>query len=336
MPESRNNLYLYLAATLLAYCVIVLGAYTRLSDAGLGCPDWPGCYGKIFVPGETELIEQANQAYPQRPVEQAKAWKEMIHRYAAGSLGLVILLLAVKSWYWRSKDKSIRILAPSALLALVIFQAALGMWTVTLLLKPVIVTAHLLGGMAILAMLYWQLINSIYPLNKFNYQNISAWAALGAIVVYCQIALGGWTSANYSALICTDFPKCQGQWWPQMDFKNAFILWRGLGVDYEGGVLDAAARTAVHVSHRLGALFTFILLISLAVRAILSGTRRIMQTGLVVVLILLIQVSLGIANVLLVLPLPVAVAHNGVAALLLLSMITLLYYSLFDDRPKEQ
>ncbi|MBT7952378.1 MAG: COX15/CtaA family protein [Gammaproteobacteria bacterium] len=336
MSESRNNFYLYLVATLLTYCVIVLGAYTRLSDAGLGCPDWPGCYGKIFVPGETEVIEQANQAYPERPVEQAKAWKEMIHRYAAGSLGLIILLLALKSWYWRSKDKTVRILAPSVLLSLVIFQAALGMWTVTLLLKPVIVTAHLLGGMAILALLYWQLINSIHPLNRTKRQNISPWLVLGVIVVYCQIALGGWTSANYSALICTDFPKCQAQWWPQMDFKEGFILWRGLGVDYEGGVLDAAARTAIHVSHRLGALFTFVLLISLAVRAILSGNRKFILTGVAIVLILLTQISLGIANVLLVLPLPVAVAHNGVAALLLLSMITLLYFSLFDGAQKEQ
>lgn len=336
MPESKTNFYLYLAATLLAYCVIVLGAYTRLSDAGLGCPDWPGCYGKIFVPGETDIIEQANQAYPERPVEQAKAWKEMIHRYAAGSLGLIILLLAVKSWYWRSKDKTIKILAPGLLLLLVIFQAALGMWTVTLLLKPVIVTAHLLGGMAILTLLYWQLINTMQPLNKISCQNISPWLVLGAVVVYCQIALGGWTSANYSALICTDFPKCQGQWWPQMDFKEGFILWRGLGIDYEGGVLDAAARTAIHVSHRLGALFTFVLVISLAVRAILSGNRRFILTGVAIVLILLTQILLGIANVLLVLPLPVAVAHNGVAALLLLAMITLLYFSLFDGAQKEQ
>ena len=152
MNYSRNTFYLYLLATLLAYCVIVLGAYTRLSDAGLGCPDWPGCYGKIFVPDEKAVIEQVNEAYPERPLEQAKAWKEMIHRYAAGSLGLLILLLAAQAWMMRAKGRSSAVLAPSALLLLVIFQAALGMWTVTLLLKPVVVTAHLLGGMLLLTL----------------------------------------------------------------------------------------------------------------------------------------------------------------------------------------
>jgi heme a synthase len=331
MNYSRNTFYLYLLTTLLAYCVIVLGAYTRLSDAGLGCPDWPGCYGRIFVPEEAAVIEQANQAYPERPLEQAKAWKEMIHRYAAGTLGLLILLLACKSWAERLKEKSSPVLAPSALLLLVIFQAALGMWTVTLLLKPVVVTAHLLGGMLILALLYWQLINTLRPLTVRKSSTLTPWLVMAALIVYVQIALGGWTSANYSALICTDFPTCQGQWWPQMDFKEGFILWRGLGVDYEGGVLDAAARTAVHVGHRIGALVTFLVVSAIAVSAILSKNKHLLRIGIVVLLVLFAQLSLGIANVLLVLPLPLAVAHNGVAALLLLSIMTLLYFSFFTD-----
>ena len=327
MNYLRNDIGLYALATLLAYCVIVLGAYTRLSDAGLGCPDWPGCYGKVFVPEASDVVEQANIAYPERPLEQSKAWKEMIHRYAAGTLGLLILLFALKSWVMRAKGKTTQILAPTALLLLVVFQAALGMWTVTLLLKPIVVTAHLLGGMLILALLFWLMLNALQPIHERKSTTITPWIVVGVLIVYGQIALGGWTSANYSALICTDFPVCQGQWWPQMDFREGFTLWRGLGVDYEGGVLDAAARTAVHVSHRLGAVLTFLLVSCLALSAMRGQSPYLKRTAVAVLLVLFTQVSLGIANVLLLLPLPVAVAHNGIAALLLLSLITLLYFS---------
>jgi len=323
------NIKIYLLALLLAYCVIVLGAYVRLSDAGLGCPDWPGCYGELFVPTEEKVIEQGNQDYLQRPLEHAKAWKEMTHRYAAGLLGLLILFLAFDSWKLRYRTKTSPVFAPSALLVLVCFQAALGMWTVTLLLKPVIVTAHLLGGMAILSLLHWQLLNSLYPVKASEQKSVNNFVIFGLGVVYCQIALGGWTSANYAALICTDFPTCQGKWWPQMNFEEGFVLWRGLGVDYEGGVLDASARTAVHVTHRLGALITFIVVLSIAINTILSKSRRFLSLGVLIICLLLAQVSLGVANVLFTLPLPIAVAHNGVAALLLLSMVTLLYFSQF-------
>ena len=335
MPYSKNNFYLYLLATLLAYCVIVLGAYTRLSDAGLGCPDWPGCYGSIFVPEDMLLVEQANQAFPERPLERGKAWKEMIHRYAAGTLGLLILLFATKSWMLRAKGRPSPVLASSALLLLVVFQAALGMWTVTLLLKPVVVTAHLLGGMIILALLFWLMLNALQPISGQGRGKLTPWVLAGGVIVYCQIALGGWVSANYSALICTDFPTCRGQWWPLMDFKEGFTLWRGLGVDYEGGVLDAAARTAVQVSHRIGALLTFLVVGSLSISAIMTMNKNLRRTAVIVMLVLITQVSLGIANVLLVLPLPVAVAHNGIAALLLLSLVTLLYFTYSTDGKTE-
>lgn len=331
MNYLRNDVCLYALATLLAYCVIVLGAYTRLSDAGLGCPDWPGCYGKVFVPEGRDVVEQANLAYPERPLEHSKAWKEMIHRYAAGSLGLLILLFAVKSWVIRAKGKPSHILTPTALLLLVVVQAALGMWTVTLLLKPVVVTAHLLGGILILALLYWLTLNALRPLSGRKSTSFTPWIVAGVLIVYGQIALGGWTSANYSALICTDFPVCQGQWWPQMDFREGFTLWRGLGVDYEGGVLDAAARTAVHVSHRIGAVLTFLLVSCLALGAMRAKSPYLKRTAVAVLAVLFAQISLGIANVLLLLPLPVAVAHNGVAALLLLCLVTLLYFSFSNE-----
>ncbi len=332
MNNSKIDFFLCLLATLLAFSVIVLGAYTRLSDAGLGCPDWPGCYGRIFVPDETAVVEQVNQAYPERPLEQSKAWKEMIHRYAAATLGLIIMLLAAKSWGMRFQGRPTEVTVPTVLFLLVMFQGALGMWTVTLLLKPVVVAAHLLGGMTILSLLYWSAIRAVEPRAAHARTALTTWVIAGLGIVFSQIALGGWTSANYSALVCTDFPKCQGQWWPQMDFSEGFILWRGLGIDYEGGVLDGAARTAIHVSHRLGALLTLLVVSSVAVRAI---SCNLVKSGVIVLLVLLAQLSLGIANVLLLLPLPLAVAHNGVAALLLLSLVNLLYFSFSSDAATE-
>lgn len=327
MGSIKKHLVICLSATLLAYCVIVLGAYTRLSDAGLGCPDWPGCYGNLIVPGDDARVEKANAAYPQRPLDNAKAWKEMVHRYAAGALGLLILYLAVHSVLARKKQAASPLAIPLALLALVIFQAALGMWTVTLLLKPVVVSAHLLGGMTILALLYWLVLRAAFPAASNGHSSLNRLAIVGIVVLAAQIALGGWTSANYSALACVDFPTCQGKWWPQMDFQQGFVLWRGTGIDYEGGVLDMPARTAIHVTHRLGALVSFLILASIALLALFSGKRRLKRCGLFLFLVLLAQVGLGIANVLLVLPLPVAVAHNGGAALLLLALLTLLYFS---------
>ena len=325
---NHNKLLLNLArvACLLAFIVIVLGAYTRLSDAGLGCPDWPGCYGNLIVPDQ---VEQANEAYPERPLEHAKAWKEMVHRYAASSLGLLILVMAFLSWSKMSLS-NMRIFT-SALLLLVIFQGMLGMWTVTLLLKPVIVLSHLIGGLSILSLLYWTVLRqqSIQgaAINTAN-TTLLPLVIVGMVVLGLQISLGGWTSSNYAALACPDFPTCQGVWWPNMDFNEGFILWRGLGIDYEGGVLHGSARTAIHMAHRIGAVITFFTILTVAVQAIRSGIKNVKLTGLIVLIILIAQVSLGIANIEFYLPLSVAVAHNGVAALLLLSLVTLLHQCL--------
>ena len=327
MSEKKKFTLFCLVAVLLAYFVIVLGAYTRLTDSGLGCPDWPGCYGELFMPGDESFEAQANNAYPERPLEHAKAWTEMAHRYAAGTLGLLILALAVYCVRGRKQEPGVPVLLPVLLLGLVIFQAALGMWTVTLMLKPIVVMGHLLGGMSILALLWWLLVNARFPAVPGHWSRLSWFVVCGLCVLAGQIALGGWTSANYSALACVDFPRCQGAWWPEMDFSQGFVLWRGTGIDYEGGVLDMAARTAVHVSHRIGAALTFVVICAVALCAMLAGHRSLFRLGLLVLALLLAQVSLGIANVVLVLPLPVAVAHNGVAALLLLALITLLHFS---------
>jgi len=330
MLADRLFLNLTKLTIAVAFVVIVLGAYTRLSHAGLGCPDWPGCYGRMLLPAdETEILNEA-VLYPERPYEQGKAWKEMIHRYVAGALGLLILGLGVMAWSRRNTSGQ-SVLIPVSLIGLVIFQALLGMWTVTLLLKPIIVMGHLLGGMTILLLLVWVLLSHQAAMKGGNYPGESGrlypWAIFGLIIVYLQISLGGWTSANYAALICPDLPSCQGQWWPNMNFSEGFKPWRGLGVNYEFGVLDTQARTAVHVSHRIGAVLTLFIVGAKAIRCIQDSNLKIKRTGTVLLLVLLTQFSLGIANILFVLPIAVAVTHNAVASLLLAVMGALLFYT---------
>lgn len=303
---------LVLVAACLAFCVVVLGAYVRLSDAGLGCPDWPGCYGHLTVP-HTEV---AQHAFPDRPLETHKAWKEMIHRYLAGSLGLLILAICVSAW--RNKECVSPVL-PTFLVILVSLQAALGMWTVTLLLKPVIVSLHLLGGMTTFALLVWLVSSSGQKSRSVPGYRLPA--LFGLLLLACQIALGGWTSSNYAALACTDFPTCHGVWWPQADFSNAFHLVRELGQNADGSMLTSDSLTAIHLTHRLGAAVVFFYLVLLGVSLVKRSEIR--NFGKLLLVLLLVQVSLGISNVLFSLPLAVAVAHNATAALLLAVLVVI-------------
>ena len=309
----------------LTFLVVVIGAFVRLTDAGLGCPDWPGCYGHLTSLPETEQEIAAAQAQdPRGTYDAGKAFREMLHRYLAGALGLLILALAVLC---RTRLGSARLARDTtALLALVVLQALLGMWTVTLQLKPLIVTLHLLGGFATLGLTWWLLLRyhnwprptASDPPRSLRYLYV---AALVGLIV--QITLGGWTSTNYAALACPDFPTCREQWWPSgMDFSEAFVLWRGLGIDYEYGVLDSPARTAIHVAHRIGAVVAAVLILALAAASIRSGLGAWRASGWVLIALLAIQVSLGIGNVVLQLPLAVAVAHNAFAAMLLLAILT--------------
>ena len=319
-----------LLACMLTLAVVVLGAYVRLSHAGLGCPDWPGCYGHLLgVPESVQEVEQANRAYPQRAVETDKAWKEVIHRYFAGILGLLILLLAIVAWKNRNVPGQ-PVLLPMFLVALVIFQALLGMWTVTLLLKPIIVVLHLLGGFAVLSLLWWLVLQtgSISGDKQKAALTMRVTFAIGLLLLLGQITLGGWTSANYAALACPDFPTCQGRWWPETDFKEGFIFWRGLGFNYEFGVLDNPARTAIHLSHRLLAVVVvvFWLVALLHILLMKDATNNLRMAAGITLILLCGQVALGIANVVLHLPIGIAVMHNGVAALLLLGVITLVYH----------
>ena len=309
---------LAMAALLLCAVVVVFGAYVRLSDAGLGCPDWPGCYGHLTVPTEAEHIERAREDFPERPVEHAKAWKEMAHRYLASTLGLLIVGLALLSF----RAGMPRVL-PKVLLGLVVFQGLLGMWTVTWLLKPLAVTAHLLGGMATLALLFWLWLGTrpaAAPAPRPPRTRRLAGLALALLAG--QIFLGGWTSSNYAALACIDLPTCHGSLWPELDIGEAFTLWRGLGQNYEYGVLDSRARVTIHHLHRVGAVVVtagFLLLAGWLWRR--GGAWR--RDGLVILAALALQVALGVGLVLLHLPLGLAAAHNAGAALLLLAVTRL-------------
>lgn len=320
-----GRVYCYLApiATALALGVVVLGAWVRLTDAGLGCPDWPGCYGTLTVPSGADELAYAASAYPERPVETQKAWNEMIHRYFAGTLGLLVFGLVVAAWRARRHDPDQPLALPLVLAVLITFQALLGMWTVTLLLKPVIVMLHLLGGMATLGLLFWLTLRAWRGRERRVVHPTATLALVAALLVYGQIALGGWTSTNYAALACPDFPTCQDSWWPEADFAEGFVLWRGLGVDYEGGVLDNRARTAIHLVHRAGAIVVTLVLIGLMLHAWRHGGRRLRIPVALVGVALALQLSIGIGIIELSLPLWLATAHNGGGALLLLALLYL-------------
>lgn len=316
-PKSRPGYRLAVFATLLAVVVVLLGAYTRLTHAGLGCPDWPGCYGFLTVPMSEDKQSLAALRFPEAPLEVRKGWNEMVHRYFAGALGLVILALAVQAVRRRAEPGQ-PVKLPLLLLAVVIAQAAFGMWTVTLQLWPQVVTAHLLGGFATLSLLFLLSLrlSGRQPAIPTVAGRVRALAVTGMLAVILQVALGGWVSSNYAAVACTDFPTCHGEWWPKMDFINAFNLTHhDIGPNYLGGMLYGEARTAIHVAHRLGALTVTLILLALSWQLWRRGLSRL--AGLLLAALAL-QIGLGISNVLFNLPLAVAVAHNGGGAMLLL------------------
>jgi cytochrome c oxidase assembly protein subunit 15 len=298
------------AALALTFVVVVIGAYVRLSDAGLGCPDWPLCYGRP--------IPDAG--------EDARAWKEMVHRWLAGTLGLLLFALLLVAWRTRQS----RALA-SAIAALVVFQAALGMWTVTLLLKPVIVTAHLLGGMTLLALMVWFCLGRLHHGAAPEGRAMRGAAALALAAVAAQIALGGWVSANYAALACPDLPLCVGHAVPPMDFANGFHMVRELGRTDDGELLPQAALIAIHWSHRMFALVVVAVVAWAAIRA----SKLYRAIGLSIGALLALQFSLGIANVAFSVPLALAAAHNAGAAALLAALVVLNFFAFRGLRPSQ-
>jgi heme a synthase len=305
----------------LAFLVVVMGAYVRLSDAGLGCPDWPGCYGRPTPWHAEQEIAAAHTAHPHGPVSQTKAWKEMVHRYLAGTLGLSIFAIAGLSW---RRPPPGRRLLPSVLAGLVVFQALLGMWTVTLQLKPAVVASHLLGGMTTLALLIWLALGTRTTATVQAGRGVRKLALAVLALVAVQIALGGWVSANYAALACPDLPTCQGRLWPEMDFAAAY------GIAHPLGHLALPALTAIHMAHRIGAVLVLLGCLWLA-----GGLLRIpgqLLPSLALLTAVALQFLLGIGNIVLSLPLPVAVAHNAGAALLLATLVWI-NHRLVEARP---
>ena len=373
MPAGRLRILrgLSLLAAVFAFGLVMFGAFVRLSNAGLSCPDWPTCYGQVTWPQHAQAVAHADAEFPGRPYEAHKAWREQVHRFLAGTLGVMVLALALLA-SWRQRRALLAVIAGSVLaaagvalymsgehrwssllaacaialplfaamrlprpgawricvlaLAVIIFQAMLGMWTVTLLLKPIVVTSHLLGGMLTFGLLSWAALRFAgVAAPDRRLAGLHALVLLGVVLLACQIALGGWTSSNYAALACGygpgSFPQCLGQWVPPTDFHQGFVLWRGIGVNYEGGVLDMAARSAIQIVHRIGALVVFCYLGWLAFKTARRGLRGY---AIAIVVALLCQVALGISNVYFGLPLAVATAHNGVAALLLFTLLATL------------
>jgi cytochrome c oxidase assembly protein subunit 15 len=300
---------LALLGAALAATVVVLGAWVRLTDAGLGCPDWPGCYG---------------HAYPQAGQHFSKAIHEMIHRYFATTLGAIIVgLLAWALWNRKARGQPLN--AVAVLFVLVCLQGALGALTVTLLLKPLIVTAHLLGGLSTLGVLWWLSLTPQRRQLSSRELGLRKFALLGFAALALQIALGGWTSSNYAAVACPDLPTCQQSWWPHMDFRDAFVLWRGLDINYSGGVLANPARIAIHVTHRIGALVAGSILI-LAAGATLARaqSRALKMIGALLAGAVLLQIAIGMSMVHFGMPLSLATMHNAGAALLVICSVTLL------------
>ncbi|MEW6993978.1 heme A synthase [Colwelliaceae bacterium MEBiC 14330] len=334
---AKNLHRLVLTGIWLAIFVIGLGAYTRLTHAGLGCPDWPGCYGLIDVPQTSQQIAAAEKAFPERPFEAEKAWNEMIHRYFAGALGILIAIIAFLSIKLRlSNTTNIKypLILPLIILALVTFQAALGMWTVTLKLMPIIVMAHLLGGFSTLCLLF--LLHLRIKHHSKNNQKTSSTigqskkysrlSLLGVVILTAQIALGGWTSSNYAAMSCIELPICQGDWFSNLTFNNSFDIIPPDRDSYEFGHLEHNERVTIHVTHRLGAIVTAIFITWLATIVFLKArTLVIKRTAIILFSLLVIQLALGVSNIWFSLPLNIAVAHNLVAAFLMLSLITLTY-----------
>jgi cytochrome c oxidase assembly protein subunit 15 len=310
---------------LLTLCLIMLGAYVRLTDAGLGCPDWPGCYGKLFPTQAKEQIAQAvaEQGGEHGPVSMGKAWREMVHRYIAKILGLLIIAIAIVAWRKREQLGQSPAL-PIWLVGVVILQGLFGMWTVTLLLKPAIVTGHLLGGLITFSLLLWLWLRQLPQPRYVDAEPVAALAGpalLGLVLAAVQIFLGGWTSTNYAALACTDLPTCQGAWWPDANFADAFHIFRELGKTGDGENLPMQALTAIHLMHRIGAVVVLAVVGWLGWRVM--RTEGLGGLGAAILAVLAAQWALGLSNVYWSLPLPVAVAHNGGAALLLALLVVL-------------
>ena len=318
---ARRLQALTLLTLFLTFDLVLFGAFTRLTDSGLGCPDWPGCYGSVSPAGAQLQIDQAQAALPTGPVTWGKAWIEMIHRYLATGVGVLILTLALATWALRKRAVVIGLALPLVTLAWVCMQGAFGALTVTMKLFPAIVTLHLLGGLGLLALLTVQAgayARAAGAAPVVVDRTTRMLLLLAFAMVTLQTALGGWVSTNYAVLACNTFPSCQGGWWPEMDFRQGFELWRELGRTSAGESINFAALTAIHYTHRLGAYVVVTLLTVLAWR--LRRTDALRTDARWLVGLALWQVATGVTNVVMDWPLAAAVSHTGGAAALVVAL----------------
>lgn len=325
---------LALLGVFLCLTVVVLGAWVRLTDAGLGCPDWPGCYGHVTPAGAAKNPDRIAAFNAGWEFDSGKAWREMIHRYAATTLGLVIVLITAVAIAFR-RDRPVSIGYTVALLTTVVFQGMLGAFTVWWLVKPLVVVLHLIGGLTTLSLLFWLwltmrrrtglVVATPGATRTAALDGVRRLGLVALVVLGLQIALGGWTSSNYAAVSCPDFPRCQNEWWPDgMQYEEAFVLWRGLDINYTGGVLEHPARVAIHFTHRLGAMVATVVLGLLGWLALRRGPTLLVRRGGAWVLAALgLQLLIGIFMVLEAFPLSLATGHNAGAAVLLLAALAL-------------
>ncbi|MEO5669141.1 MAG: COX15/CtaA family protein [Ramlibacter sp.] len=318
---ARRLQALTLLTLFLTFDLVLFGAFTRLTDSGLGCPDWPGCYGNASPSGAHAEISGAQAAMPSGPVTHGKAWIEMIHRYLATGVGVLVLTLAAATWLQRKRGAAVSTWWPLATLGWVCVQGAFGALTVTMKLFPAIVTLHLLGGMVLLALLCRQAVAYEHAQGARSRAVISprafAWLSAAYALLWLQVALGGWVSTNYAVLACSDFPTCQGSWWPAMDARQGFELWRELGRTSDGGHISFAALTAIHFAHRLLAVVVIVVLGAAAWH--LRG-GPINRSAAWIAGLAAWQLATGLSNVVLGWPLVAAVSHTGGAAALVIAM----------------
>ena len=332
-PPAQRLRTLTWVTLFLTFDLVIFGAFTRLTDSGLGCPDWPGCYGHASPFGATQQITAAQAAMPTGPVTFPKAWIEMIHRYLATGVGVLILTLAITSWIERRRIQ-ISPWWPTFTLFWVCLQGAFGALTVTMKLFPAIVTLHLMGGMGLLALLkvqsvrYAQAQGELSPVPLQGTTRVWLFATSG--LLWLQIALGGWVSTNYAVMACTDFPTCQSSFWPMMNFREGFTLWRELGAGRNGDNISFQALTAIHYVHRLSAYVVFAAMLVVAIK--LYKIQALRSAALWLAGLALLQVATGLGNVLLGWPLAAAVMHTGGAAALVIVLTGMVCASRSDDQ----
>ncbi len=314
----------------LTFDLILFGAFTRLSDSGLGCPDWPGCYGTSNPFRAIEEIRAAEAAMPTGPVTVFKAWVEMIHRYLAMSVGFLIIIQVIMAFKQPSAGRSLAIRGSLFLLVLVCLQGAFGAWTVTLKLQPIIVSMHLILALILFASMVWfaQRNDAFHSSDSKTISSLSGGLVLIAIVaLFAQIFLGAWASTNYAVLACPDFPTCMGVWYPNMDWQNAFFLWRDLGEAKSGEMIPMAALVTIHWTHRVGAIFASVVLLFVAIKVIRHPEPKVQFWGKAIIALLVLQIATGISNVVFQWPLVAALLHTGGAAAILFCLVRLSAWS---------